>query len=83
MSIEGFKVYNIRRKVNGAFVTSCRTQKHCHQYMKIMKEEHFFNTGSMETAEEQFGENSYYIEYGFALIQSCVASYYEGFSDWP
>ena len=82
--LSGFKVYNIHRKVNGNenYVASFPTHQRCHEYMKLMKEQHFFNTGSMDDAEEQYGENLYYIEYGFALNQPCVAKYDVKFSDW-
>ena len=82
MSIEGFSVYNIRRKANENYVASFPTLQRCHEYMKFMKEQYFFTIGSMDDAEEQYGENSYYIEYGFALVQTTVATYNVKFSDW-
>lgn len=84
MSLQGFRVYNIHRKVDGNenYVASFPTRQRCHEYMKFQKEQHFFNTGSMEGAEEEYGENSYYIEYGFAINQTCIATYDVKFSDW-
>ena len=43
MSIEGFSVYNIRRKANENYVASFPTLQRCHEYMKFMKEQYFFN----------------------------------------
>jgi hypothetical protein len=81
-TVNGIKVYNIHSKENDAYIASFPTRQRCHEYMKFQKEQYFFTTGSMEDAEEQYGENSYYIEYGFALVQTCVATYNVNFSDW-
>jgi hypothetical protein len=79
---EGFKVYNIHCKKSGDYWASFGTQQRCREYMKFMKEKHFFDTGSMESAEEEYGEDSYYIEYGLALNQTSVASWNVNFSEW-
>jgi hypothetical protein len=80
--LSGYKVYNILLKENDGFVASFGTQQRCHEFMKMLKEQHFFDTGSMDDAEEEYGENSYYIEYGFSLIQTSVASWGAKFSEW-
>jgi len=80
--VSGYKVYNILLKENDDFVASFSTQQRCHEFMKMLKEQHFFDTGSMDDAEEEYGENSYYIEYGFSLTQTSVASWGVKFSEW-
>jgi hypothetical protein len=80
--VNSYKVYNIIFKENDGFVASFGRQQRCHEFMKMMKEQHFFDTGSMDDAEEEYGENSYYIEYGFALTQTSVASWGVKFSEW-
>ena len=85
MSLKGRMVYNLYSKVTGGYIASFPRQKYCHQFVKLMKEQHFFNNGSMDAAEEKWGENTYYIEYGVVIPQSCVATQFENanFSEWP
>jgi hypothetical protein len=80
--IKGYRVYNIFRKKNNAHLCSFPTQELCHAYMKMRKEYYYSEVKSLDLAEEYYGEGSYYINYGFALIQSSAANFFDDFSTW-
>ena len=54
--------------VGGAFAS----RKQCIEYLNYKKEQHFFETGSMELAEEKWGIDNFNFEQCFVLNRETV-----------
>jgi len=68
--LNGNHTYSILNKKYDKIVGIFGSPELCHQYMKFLKEDCFFNTGSMETAEQTYGEDSYILQRSFTCTES-------------
>lgn len=88
MPWKNWKTYTIFRKNNeGKFVThvaSFGSRKLCEDYLKYRKEKCFFETGSMEEAEEKWGMQNFLIDYSLVLDRQTICQNFDNidFSYW-
>lgn len=70
----GWKTWVIYRPVKDAegkdrqfFVASFARRTECEEYLEFKKEQHFFETGSMDEAEKQWGKHNFIVDYCYVM----------------
>lgn len=55
----------------------------CEEYISMKKERHFFDTGSMDDAENEWGMQNFLIDYSMLMDRKSIANNFEiKFGDW-
>lgn len=86
MNFDAYKTWSIihndsnQDRHMGSFVS----RKKCIEYLKYRKEQHFFETGSMEEAEREWGLDKFKFEQTFVIPQDNVLRNFRGvdLNDW-
>lgn len=72
-----WKTWSILRKsANGEYndhVATFGDRHRCEEYLNMKKEQHFFDTGSMDEAEKEWGMQNFLIDYTMILNRSTIA----------
>ncbi len=69
----GYGMWLIYRNDSGkSFGRAFSTRKMASEYIKIKREQHFFETGSMESAEAEWGASNFRFERVFVLPESSL-----------
>lgn len=61
-----------RADTNQPIVGSFNKRSLCREYLKFKKENCFFETGSMDEAEAQWGESNFIIDYSITIDRTSV-----------
>jgi hypothetical protein len=72
----GWKTWVIYRSEDTTIVGCFPNRSLCREYLKFKKEQYFFETGSMEDAEKEWGEENFIIDYSLTLDRVTVFSNY-------
>lgn len=71
--MNGYPMWLIYDNSSGKSVGSAfSTRKMASEYIKMKREQHFFETGSMESAEAEWGESNFRFERVFTLTENSI-----------
>jgi hypothetical protein len=77
MSWKGYHVWNIIEKETGrGMLCAFLSRKECVDWLNLMKEQHFFETGSMEDAEEKWRLDKFTFEQSLLLRRETVMEHF-------
>lgn len=68
----GYPMWLIYNSSGNSIGSAFSTRKMASEYIKMKREQHFFETGSMESAEQEWGESNFRFERVFALTENSI-----------
>jgi len=73
MSWKGYYVWNIIQKKDGrGMLCAFLSRKECVEWLNLMKEQHFFQTGSIVDSEKEWGVDNFTFEQSLLLRRETV-----------